>query len=178
MRKSADAVLMVALRTEQKLSLTDVTAWACGRNAVICPTSILDDIEKMRQESDSRNESIVVCGPNATVAIIEHKPGTGPAAGFSLATVEAPLADVCQVTTTNDGSECVPGQQLAMLSAWSAEHDAKSVDRRLYYLTIDRIDRAGKDHAPTMYKCRSDADIKEVAGRRSSTRRAALSAVR
>ncbi len=49
-RKSADGVFMIGLRTEQHLALSDVSAWACGLHSVICPTAILDMIAELRKE--------------------------------------------------------------------------------------------------------------------------------
>ena len=162
-RKSADAVFVMALRTEQKLAIADVTAWACGPRTVICPTALLEDLESLRKESDIPNRSVVVCAPNATLAIIDCQAGVGSAAGFSRATIEASLTDVCTVAP-RDYPDCAPGHQLAMLSTRSPEHDAKTVVRELFYLTIDRVDRDPSSHVPTKYKCRTDADIQEVAG--------------
>lgn len=162
-RKSADGLFMVGLRTEQNLALSDASAWACGAHSVICPTAIVNMMEEVRKEATGHNEAIVVCDPKTTLAIVEHKAGSGPAEGFSLAQVEAPLAVVCPVAAGKDVPACIPGQPLAMLSAWADDHKSSAVVRKFTRLTIDRIDRDSQ-HVATMYKCRCDAQVDEVAG--------------
>ncbi len=162
-RKSQDAVAMIALRVDAEVAMFNVTAWACRGNAVICPTAALQALEDDRKDHNQQDESIVVCTPTDTVAILDHKPGTGPAASFSIATLEIPHATICDVALGPEAVSCIPGQKLAILSTSSVNHDPKSITRDFTIVSVDRIDR-GADHAPTMYKCRYDGATVDVLG--------------
>jgi pSer/pThr/pTyr-binding forkhead associated (FHA) protein len=155
-RKSAEAVVMLALRVDRKVVLTNVTGWACGPNRVICPTSALADMESVRPP-ETPEVSLVACLPTSTIAILDHKAGDGEADGFSVATLEAPLNAVCQ-PASDAASACVPGQKLAMLATTAKDDDPKSIVQNLVYLTVDRVEH-GSDRSATMYKCRFDGSV-------------------
>jgi pSer/pThr/pTyr-binding forkhead associated (FHA) protein len=161
--KAADAVLIIGLRTDKHLALTKVTAWACRGNAIICPTAMLTELENLREERKAQDESIVVCTPTETVAVLAHKADGANEQGVSVATLELPLASACSVAEASIVHACLPGQKLAMLSAATTSHDPTTLVHRLTLLSIDRIDRDGVGQ-PLLFKCRYEGVVNDVNG--------------
>jgi pSer/pThr/pTyr-binding forkhead associated (FHA) protein len=144
-RKFEDAVGLVGVRIDRGLHITDVSCWACADKTLICPADILEDLNGRLNRSSQLDESLVICTPKATIAILSFRKGPE---GFSAATLEASAAVTCRAAADND-SLPVPGQRLAVLSSASNMKDPKTIERKFSELTIERIQR-GQDKAPTM----------------------------
>jgi hypothetical protein len=161
-RRAEEAVVLVGLRFHAKIVITEVetTAWACAPNMVICPTPILERLEKLKEKGGQEN--LIVCTPAGPIAILNHHGGAGPAAGFSVATLEAPLDSTC--TMRAQPAEFIPilRQKLAILCGHSQDDDPQTIVRSFTPLTIERIERL--DNVPVMIICRSEGNLAAASG--------------
>jgi pSer/pThr/pTyr-binding forkhead associated (FHA) protein len=159
-RLPEEAVVLIGVRIDKELVIDSVSAWACGPSTVICPTSRLELLEKKLRDLEGLDTSLVVCAPKKTLAIIEHRAGNGPAQGFSLARLEAPLDETCTIA---GDAPLQPQQELTVLDAhYEKKDDPKSIVRRAHPLRIDHIERSGK--TPSLLHCRGDQKHGELLG--------------
>lgn len=158
-RRFDDAVALVGFRVDQKYAITDVTVWACRDKVVVCPTAILEGLKQLKQPTEQGDETLVVCTPKASIAILNFQKGTGLASGFSVAALEAPLPVACHVAPPSDNAPA-PGQKLAVLFGAVENHDPKSIRRGYAELSLDRIQRAD-DGSPTKFHavCAKDLSV-------------------
>ena len=161
-RRAEEAVVLVGLRLQSKIVITEVetTAWACAPNMVICPTPILARLDKLKEKGGPEN--LIVCTPAGPIAILSHRSGAGPAAGFSVATLEVPLDITCTMRAQPADFIPLPGQKLAILYGHSQDDDPQTIVRSYTSLTIERIERL--DQAPVMIICRSDGNVAAASG--------------
>ncbi len=152
-----EAVVLIGVRIDKGMVIDSVSAWACRPDAVICPTAHLEILERDAKAFKDLNPSLVVCTPRKTLAILHHTAGHGPAEGFSLAKLEAPLDATCTVAGSN--VRLVPDQHLKIIAArCETKDDPQSIIRKPYAIQIERIERA--EQLPTMLHCHGEkADV-------------------
>jgi hypothetical protein len=166
-RTAEPNVVLIGLRIDRQLLLSDLGAvgWACRPDAIVCPTEIIDRLENLRKKGEGRAQAeqrLVACSPRQTLAILKHVSGSGPAEGFSLALLEAPLESFCRISLQPTVAPQV-GQPLATLLGRSQDDDPRSINWDFVGLAVDQV---GRDvgGAPTKYYCPNPAIVNDTLG--------------
>lgn len=141
-RRAESGVFLIAVRTDRLLVFTHSTAWAVSADRLICPTSILEQIDRKLTTGDKLDDCIVGANPEQTIRALSHSPVPGYPS-VSLAQLEGQAKAVCPV---GDGPALAPSQQLGLLVADGKRvadqpDDAKSISRRLIMVKIDQLQR-------------------------------------
>lgn len=166
-RQSEDGVFLISARTGRLLVFTRSTAWAIGRDRIVCPTKILDQIENSLIKGDKLDDCIVVASPIQTLRVLKHQAVDG-SPQVSVGRLDSPVDVVCNVVARTNGFKPTPKQKLAMLVAQAAGDkgqvdEPKSISRRLVELTIDQISRDSSGE-PTEIICVPADDPGPAAG--------------
>ncbi len=154
-RTAEPIVVLIGLRIDRQLLLSDLGAvgWACRPDAIVCPTEIIERLEGLRKKGEGRaqgaDQRLVACSARQTLAILKYVSGKGPAEGFSLALLEAPLESFRQVSVQPAEAPRV-GQRLATLVGRSKEDDPRSITWDFVSLAVDQVGR-GAGGAPVEY---------------------------
>ena len=144
-RKSEKGVCLVGFRTQRVVVFTRTTAWAIGPQAIVCPTSMLDQIDNARDKGGKGDECGVVCNPARTVRIMNHAPWRRARGSFPLDWPSRAPADTVAIDRQAAAAfEPAQGQKLAVIVARGAAKsdqpdDPKSINCRVTMLTIDQI---------------------------------------
>lgn len=127
---------------------------------VVCPTEFLDGLEKLlaRESPPDRglDARLAVFTPRQTLAILKHVAGSGPAKGFSLAVLVAPLESSCRVAIDSSTAPRV-GQPWAMLLGSSQDDDIQGLDLEGPFLA------AWGKHGTKPVKCGGNTIVKSRA---------------
>lgn len=162
-RRFDSAIVLIGFRVGKKpfVDSDSITGWACRPDAVICPTSVLKGFEASLNKHPGLDISIAVLSPTKTLSVVEKTPGAGPAEGFTLLKLEAPLETACTVAKGSVRLE--PQQKLAVLAAHCAlQDDPQSITRKFQPLEIDHVQRKGKE--PMMIYCRGEKTTGDLVG--------------
>lgn len=162
-RKSQEGVYLVCFRTERVIVFTRSTAWAISPDTIVCPSSMLEQIEKARNKSGSGDECGVVCNPSRTLRIMTHAPCGGDGGFLSIGRLEAPAESVSVARQAAPAFEPVPGQKLAVIvasgpSSGGQADDPKTIVRRLVTLTVDQVQRDAQQSPLRLY-CTPAEDV-------------------
>lgn len=153
-RRSEEGVFLISARTDRLLVFTRSTAWTIGQDRIVCPTKILDQIEKSLIKGDKLDDCIVVASPSQTLRILKHEAVDGSPL-ISVGRLESRAESVCSMIAGTDGFKPQPKQKLALLVAQAAGErgqvdDPKSISRRLVELTIDQVSRDSSGEPTTI----------------------------
>ena len=167
-RIAEPGLVLIGFRVDRQIGFSGLgtIGWACRPDAIVCPTEFLNGLEKLlaREAPPDRglDARLVVFTPRQKLAILKHVAGSGPATGFSLALLEAPLESHCRVALDSSTAPRV-GQPLAALLGSSQGDDPKSIAWEFASLALDQIGRE-TDGAPNKFFCRGQATFKESIG--------------
>jgi hypothetical protein len=160
--------VLVGYRVDRQVGFSGLGAvgWAYRPDVVVCPTEFLDGLEKLlaREAPPDRglDARLAVFTPRQTLAILKHVAGSGPADGFSLAVLEAPLESSCRVAIDSSTAPRV-GQPLAILLGSSQNDDSKTITWNFASLVLDQIGREPAG-TPNRFFCRGQATFRESIG--------------
>jgi pSer/pThr/pTyr-binding forkhead associated (FHA) protein len=167
-RTYVPALVLVGYRVDRQVGFSGLGAvgWAYRPDVVVCPTEFLDGLEKLlaREAPPDRglDARLAVFTPRQTLAILKHVAGSGPADGFSLAVLEAPLESSCRVAIDSSTAPRV-GQPLAILLGSSQNDDSKTITWNFASLVLDQIGREPAG-TPNRFFCRGQATFRESIG--------------
>jgi pSer/pThr/pTyr-binding forkhead associated (FHA) protein len=167
-RTNEPALVLIGYRVDRQVGFSGLGAvgWACRPDVVVCPTEFLVGLEKLlaREAPPDRglDARLAVFTPRQTLAILKHVAGSGPADGFSLAVLEAPLESSCSVAIDSSTTPRV-GQPLAVLLGSSQDDDSKTIAWSFASLALDQIGREPAG-VPNKFFCRGQATCKESIG--------------
>lgn len=172
-RKKQGIVALIGLRLGGELILGANNAdgswrplgacWALRPDVVVCPDDVLKRLESLRKTGGDSDESLVVCTPSQTLAILDRKGAGRDDAGFALASIEAPLDNSPALDSAATPPCPAPGDRLAILSAWCDNDDPAAIVRRTIIVNVDRV-RRDDDNSPLTLHCRGSAPAGIVAG--------------